>query len=146
VSNPDQADSNSNGIGDACELVADLDGDGIEDTEDNCPAVSNPLQEDFDNDGQGNACDTDDDNDGLLDTVETDTGVYVSPTNTGSDPLDADTDDDGAPDGTDPNPVDPSIPGVEIPLLPFWGTLLLIGAVLFLASRMLRKRGGPASA
>ena len=43
VSNPDQADSNSNGIGDACELVADGDGDGVEDGEDNCPAASNPL-------------------------------------------------------------------------------------------------------
>jgi hypothetical protein len=146
VSNPDQADSNSNGIGDACELVADADGDGVDDASDNCPAVPNPLQEDFDNDAQGDACDTDDDNDGLLDTVETNTGVYVSPTNTGSDPLDTDTDDDGAPDGTDPNPVDPNIPGVAIPMLPFWGTLLLIGVVLFFASRMLRKRGGPASA
>jgi DNA-binding beta-propeller fold protein YncE len=148
VFNPDQADANGNGIGNACELLADADGDGdgVADGSDNCPAVPNPLQENFDGDAEGNACDADDDNDGLLDVVETHTGVYVSPANTGSNPLDADTDDDGVPDGTDPNPVDPNIPAPFIPLLPFWGTLLLIGVVLFLASRALRKRGRRASA
>jgi len=35
----------------------DTDGDGVVDSNDNCPTVSNPLQEDADLDGKGNACD-----------------------------------------------------------------------------------------
>ncbi len=35
----------------------DEDGDGVDDSEDNCPDVSNPLQEDTDDDGVGDACD-----------------------------------------------------------------------------------------
>jgi hypothetical protein len=53
----------------------------------------------------------DDDNDGLLDIYETDTGTYVSPTDTGTDPLDPDSDDDGLLDGAEvalgTNPNDP---------------------------------------
>ena len=37
---------------------ADTDGDGIPDTEDNCPAVPNPDQRDTDGDDIGDACDT----------------------------------------------------------------------------------------
>lgn len=36
----------------------DTDGDGIDDSIDNCPGVDNPDQADDDNDGIGNACDT----------------------------------------------------------------------------------------
>jgi hypothetical protein len=56
--------------------------------------------------------DPDDDDDGLLDVYETDTGIYVSPTDTGTDANDPDTDDDGLLDGaevalgTDPNDSD----------------------------------------
>lgn len=61
--------------------AADSDGDGIDDTVDNCPAVFNPEQRNTDadlnaagssfaGDADGDACDTDDDNDGLLDTLE----------------------------------------------------------------------------
>jgi hypothetical protein len=37
----------------------DEDGDGVDDSVDNCPDVSNPLQEDSDGDGVGDACDED---------------------------------------------------------------------------------------
>ena len=46
---------------------------------------------------------SDADSDGLLDLYEMDTGVYVSPTDAGSDPLDSDTDDDGLTDGDEAN-------------------------------------------
>jgi hypothetical protein len=54
----------------------------------------------------------DSDFDGLDDAVETNTGVFVSPSNTGTNPSDPDTDDDGVSDGleiqrqTDPTKVD----------------------------------------
>jgi hypothetical protein len=56
VSNPDQADSNGNGIGDACD-APDTDGDGVPDETDNCPTVSNPDQADSNGNGIGDACD-----------------------------------------------------------------------------------------
>ncbi len=54
VANPDQADSDADLIGDACE---DADDDGVDNGVDNCPNVPNPGQEDVDNDGIGDACD-----------------------------------------------------------------------------------------
>jgi len=57
------------------------------------------LDVDTDGDGTGNTIDTDDDNDGLLDIDETNTGTYVSPGDTGTNPLIADTDGDGVNDG-----------------------------------------------
>lgn len=85
VANDDQADTDQDGAGDACDcrtddptfrpgapdLVpdgedqdcdqapddgADTDGDLIEDTFDNCPFFANPDQVDVDQDGQGDAC------------------------------------------------------------------------------------------
>lgn len=45
----------------------DSDGDGVDDTLDNCPADFNPAQENFDEDPLGDLCDPDDDNDGVAD-------------------------------------------------------------------------------
>jgi|GEM_PF-1903189 len=48
----------------------DLDGDGVADGADNCPAVANPDQADNDGDGVGNACDGDNDDDGVADAAD----------------------------------------------------------------------------
>ncbi len=144
VSNNSQTDTDQDGIGDACDLTADTDGDGVEDAADNCPTVSNPGQQDFDGDGQGDACDTDDDNDGLLDSVETNTGVFVSPTDTGSNPLDADSDNDGIDDGpevaTGSDPNDPLSPPPAVPSIGVGGQLLLAALIFGLGGRALRRR------
>lgn len=56
---------------------------------------------DTDGDGTPDSSDTDDDNDGLDDSVETNTGTYVSATDTGTKPLIADSDSDGYQDGAE---------------------------------------------
>jgi hypothetical protein len=144
VANNGQADTDQDGIGDACDVAADSDGDGVLDAGDNCPAQSNPGQEDFDGDGEGDACDVDDDDDGLLDSVETNTGVFVSPTDTGSNPLDADSDDDGIDDGPEvANGTNPNVPNpAAVPSIGAAGQLLLAALMLGLGRRALRRRRG----
>jgi len=58
-----------------CKGVADADGDGILDINDNCPDTPNPEQEDNDEDGEGDECDDDDDDDGIDDDWESDYGL-----------------------------------------------------------------------
>ena len=71
----------------------DSDGDGIADSEDNCPVIANPDQADANEDGVGDACDTvsDTDGDGLSDADEV--NIY------NTDPLNPDSDDDWVNDG-----------------------------------------------
>lgn len=65
IDNPDQADADEDGRGDACDNCLndpnadqeDADGDGIGDVCDNCPGISNATQEDSDGDGTGDVCD-----------------------------------------------------------------------------------------
>jgi cysteine-rich repeat protein len=85
------------------------------------------------------------DGDGILNVYETGTGIYVSPTDTGSDPLDADSDGDGAPDGpevaagTDPN--DPlEFPPIAVGALDAGLRVLLAGLLLLSGRFALRRR------
>jgi len=90
--------------------------------------------------------DPDDDGDGIVDFYETATGTFVSPTNTGTDPLDPDTDGDGRNDGDEVAAgTDPNIPNAEyLPALGLWGRtlLLLVSAGTAARGLTLRRRRG----
>lgn len=57
VQNPDQSDSDGDGVGDSCPIYYDTDGDGVPDKEDNCLGVSTTDFRDTDGDGVGDPCD-----------------------------------------------------------------------------------------
>ena len=63
TANPDQVNTDSDDLGDACDM--DDDGDGVSDNTDNCPLSVNADQLDSDGDGLGDACDPDIDGDGV---------------------------------------------------------------------------------
>lgn len=70
IPNNDQADTDSDGIGDVCDTVVpapdDVDGDGVADADDNCPTTPNPDQD-------PKACSVI----GIIDTVLEDTSVML---------------------------------------------------------------------
>lgn len=88
--------------------------------------------------------DPDDDNDGLLDVVETSSGVFQSASDTGTDPIDPDSDGDGVPDGTEvalgTDPTDPASfpPPTTIPALGPLGVGALV-VTLIIAGRTKRR-------
>jgi hypothetical protein len=61
VSNTDQLDTDSDGVGDACD--PDKDNDSVSNNSDNCPFNANPDQLNTDGDSLGDACDDDPDGD-----------------------------------------------------------------------------------
>ena len=88
VYNPDQEDTDNDGIGDACDnddeqddntTNDDNDNDGILNAVDNCPNKANPTQLDSDGDGIGNACDSTPYVDEEMDIVKiiTDNWLYI---------------------------------------------------------------------
>ncbi|MBI4238109.1 MAG: thrombospondin type 3 repeat-containing protein [Deltaproteobacteria bacterium] len=95
--NADQADSDSDGQGDACDDADnnDTDADGVADTSDNCLGLSNADQADTDGDGQGDACDALNDADDDFSDDTTDNCLTLS------NPDQADTDGDGQGDACD---------------------------------------------
>lgn len=62
-----QTDIDNDLVGDQCDNNDDIDDDGHQNNQDNCPYIPNANQADHDHDGQGDACDSDDDNDGVPD-------------------------------------------------------------------------------
>jgi hypothetical protein len=100
IANPEQADDDGDGIGDACEGVEpppDRDSDGVPDADDNCPDIANPDQTDADGDGVGDVCDTgeDRDDDGVDDGIDNCPDI--------ANPDQGDADGDGIGDACDPD-------------------------------------------
>ncbi len=123
-------DSDGDGYPDSVESFNDWDEDGI------------PAFVDAD-DSPPEYVPTDTDGDGLADWVETNTGVYVSPTNTGTNPNNPDTDGDGVSDGlevifgSDPNNAADtvSLPAVNYTAIVLLASALAVGGVVLVLRR-----------
>lgn len=88
------------------------------------------------------------DGDGIPNEAETNTGTFVDGNDTGTDPLNPDTDGDGWNDGdevafgSDPNDDQDFPPPPFVPALGGLATLLLIGSLVWVATRSMGRRGG----
>ena len=106
--NPDQANFDGDGFGDACD--PDDDNDGAPDTTDNCAFLANPGQQDVDLDGLGDSCDSDIDNDLLANHADNcpfiaNADQADSEADGAGDVCDTDDDNDGAEDPSDNCPL-----------------------------------------
>jgi hypothetical protein len=118
--NQDQADADGDLEGDACDPASagegppprlpgwpsapgDLDGDGLPDAADLCPAVADSGQADLDRDGAGDACDPDLDGDGVAEAADLADNCPLVPN-----PDQRDDDRDGAGDACSARPARPA--------------------------------------
>jgi subtilisin family serine protease len=89
-------DADGDGVGDACNDAADVDGDEWADNLDNCPGIYNPDQSNGDSDEVGDLCDTDMDGDGVGNEQDVCPSIH--------NPEQTDTDGDGVGDACNDSP------------------------------------------
>ena len=93
----DEGFGDTDGDGEADCVDPDLDGDGLANEGDNCPALANETQADQDGDGIGDICDQDIDGDGIAEWLDNCPDMF----NPGQKDLDGDGDGDACDDDVD---------------------------------------------
>ena len=136
VTNSNQADTDNDGTGNACDSTpnGDDDSDGFDNNTDNCPSISNADQIDTDTDGVGDACDSTPNGD--TDTDGVDNNIDNCPADANADQLDSDT--DGTGDVCDATPFGDEVNEEFVPMMPAFAFGLL--AMLLAAAGLPLKR------
>ncbi|MFM7204823.1 MAG: thrombospondin type 3 repeat-containing protein [Myxococcota bacterium] len=112
VFNPEQTDTDLDGLGNACD--EDDDDDTILDEQDNCPLAANPEQLDTDGNGVGDRCENDVDGDAIADDLDncpevSNVDQLDFDEDGQGDACDGDADNDGTLAGQDCDDFDPSV-------------------------------------